>query len=192
MDEVNLVEKMLSTWRIEGVQVMPVGGRYGFRSNLEAIMGSSRVDANPLVAVAVLRDADESAAGALQSVRDSLGSVGLAAPQSHGAFVTGSPSVGVFIFPDGNSAGAVEDLCWQAVSDTQAGRCSATYRECLEESEALASKNVSKTLVHAYLAAQEDPATSVGIGAQKGYWPLERCVFKSLKAFLERLACVSH
>ncbi len=188
MDEVNLIEAMLRRWNIGGVQVIEVGGKFGFRTGLEAVMEDAMARGINLSAIGIMRDADDSPARALQSVTDALGSLDLAAPGSHGAFAQGTPSVGVFILPDGRSPGAVEDLCWQAVRDTPAGRCAEAYLECLQGSAALTSKNVAKTLAHAYLSAQEDPSTSVGVGARKDYWPFDNPVFEPMKGFLRRLA----
>ena len=181
---------MLRSWDIDGVQVIEVGGKFKFKSALQTVMDdatSMRID---LSAIGVMRDADDHPERAFQSVTDALRSLDLPAPGSHGAFAQGSPSVGVFILPDGDSPGAVEDLCWQAVKDTPAGQCSTTYLECLEELGALTSKNTAKTLVHTYLAAQKDPSTSVGVGARKDYWPFDHTAFAPIGEFLRRLAAV--
>ncbi len=157
MDEVNLIGAMLHSWNIGRVQVIGVGGKDKIKTNLEIVISEARATGIEVSAIGVLRDADAYPTRALQSVTDALRSLNLPAPDSHGAFMQGTPSVGVFILPNGTSPGAVEDLCWEAVEETPAGRCSNVYLECLEESGALASKNAAKTLVHAYLAAQEEP-----------------------------------
>ena len=189
-DEANLIGAMLQSWNIGHVQIIEVGGKEKIRTNLEIVLADARAMGIELSSVGVLRDADAHATRAYQSVTDALRSLNLPVPNSHGAFTRGSPSVGVFILPDGNSPGAVEDLCWKAVEDTPAGKCSEFYLECLEESGALASKNVAKTLAHAYLAAQNDPSSRVGEGALKGYWPFDHPVFKPLREFVRQLATV--
>lgn len=190
MDEVNLTTEMLRSWDIGGVQVMDVGGKDKFKSEIDALMSFSRSRGLQLSAIGVLRDADDSSESALQSVTDALRNLNLPAPGSHGAFEQGTPSLGVFILPDGTSPGAVEDLCWEAVQGTSAGKCSTAYLECLEESGALASKNPAKTLVHSYLAAQEDPSSRVGEGALKGYWSFDHPAFDPLRNFVSRLAVI--
>ena len=190
MDEVNLTAEMLRSWNIGGVQVMDVGGKDKFKSEIDALMSYSRSRGLQLSAIGVLRDADDSPESALQSVTDALRALSLPAPGSHGAFEQGTPSLGVFILPDGTSTGAVEDLCWKAVEDTPAGKCSNAYLECLEESGTLASKNPAKTLVHSYLAAQEDPSSRVGEGALKGYWCFDHPAFNPLRDFVRRLAVI--
>lgn len=188
-DEVNLFEAMINRWSILGLQVMDVGGERQFHSRLEATLANSRSRNISLSAIAVLRDADDDAQAALASVSDALRELALPVP-SAGNFLPGSPSVGVFILPDCASPGAIEQLCWEAVGDTEAGRCSTGYVECLNASAALQSRNTGKTLVHAYLAAQEEPAVSVGVGALNGYWPLDHSAFTVVRRFLERLASI--
>ena len=189
-DEVNLIGAMLHSWNIDHVQVIGVGGKDKINTNLEIVISDALAMGIELSAIGVLRDADDSPESALQSVTDALRNLSLPAPGSHGAFEQGTPSLGVFILPDGASTGAVEDLCWKAVEDTSAGECSTAYLECLEESGALASKNPAKTLVHAYLAAQEDPSSRVGEGALKGYWCFDHPAFNPLRDFVRRLAVI--
>ena len=181
---------MLQSWNIDHVQIIGVGGKEKIRTNVEIVLADARAMGIELSSVGVLRDADAHPTRAYQSVTGALRSLNLPVPDSHGALTRGSPSVGVFILPDGNSPGAVEDLCWKAVEDTPTGKCSEFYVECLEGSRALASKNVAKTLVHAYLAAQVDPSARVGEGALKGYWPFDHAAFDPLKEFVRRLATI--
>ena len=139
-DEKNLSAAMLAHWDIRGVQVVAVGGKDGFAPGLEALMLTAEAGGRPPSAIGVMRDADDSPDSALQSVTSALRVAGLATPDSHGAFAPGPPSVGVFILPDGESQGAIEDLCWASVEDTSAARCSADYLECLRGAAALRSK----------------------------------------------------
>ena len=187
-DEKNLSAAMLAHWDIRGVQVVAVGGKDGFAPGLEALMLAAEAGGRPPFAIGVMRDADDSPDSALQSVTSALRVAGLATPDSHGAFAPGPPSVGVFILPDGESQGAIEDLCWASVEDTSAARCSADYLECLRGAAALRSKNAAKTLVHAYLAAQEEPYARAGEGALKGYWPFDHPAFAPLKEFARHVA----
>ena len=190
MDEVNLIERMLDTLGIKNVQIIEAGGVSRISERLKAVKVEVETKRIDLISLAVLRDADTSAPRAFQSVTGALRSSGFDIPSAHGAFSQGSPSVGVFILPDGEAEGSVEDLCWQAVQETPAGRCSQAYVECLQGLDTLTLSSPSKTLVHAYLAAQDDPSTRVGEGAQKGYWPLDDDAFARLKDFLTQLASI--
>ena len=147
-DEVNLFEMMITRWSISGLQVLPVGGKYGFKSGLEVALASARDGNIQLSAIGCVRDADDDPDRALQSLSGTLRTLCLPVPGSPGQFSKGSPSVGVFIFPDGQSPGAVEELCWRSVSDTAAGQCSNEYLDCLRRSGGLDSPSEGKTYSH--------------------------------------------
>ncbi len=189
-DDSNLIRKMLAELSFESIQVIPVGGKYEFSAYIQAVLGRASTDGIVLRSIAVLRDADDYPDRAMQSLSDALKSLGLQPPKAHNDFSASSPSVGIFIMPDGESPGSVEHLCWRSVKDTPAAQCVDTYMECLKESQALQSKQRAKTQVHAYLAAQEEPSTTVGVGARKGYWPLDHRAFAPLKEFLSELAMI--
>ena len=190
-DEVNITSKMLSKWNIVGIQVIDIGGKDSFKPSLEALLSQAKSKDIELCAVGIMRDADNSPQSAFQSVRNSLGSVSLPTPDSHGVFLQGAPSVGIFILPNGDSTGSVENLCWAAVEDTTVARCATAYLQCLQDSEALLSRNNSKTLIHAYLSAQDDPCARAGEGALKGYWPFDHPAFDPLKEFVSTLAIIN-
>jgi len=187
-DEFNLFSAMLHEWDIVGLQIVPVGGKYGFVAGLEATLASARTQSVQLSAIGVVRDADADAVATMMSVISNLHAAGLQAPSGSGQFESGSPSVGVLILPDGHSPGAVEELCWESVKDTSIGRCVTDYLDCLASLSALLSTNTGKTLAHAYLAAQYEPSHTVGVGALKNYWPLTHPAFAGVKAFFETLA----
>ena len=189
-DERNLLTKMLAEWNIQGIQTIPVGGKDNFRAGLEQVMESARATETGLLAIGVLRDADEYPDRAFQSVAGSVRSQGLNTPSSHSVVAQGQPSTGIFILPDGTNPGAIEDLCWRSVEDTATAQCCSNYLACLEVSNALLSPNVGKTLVHAYLASQQDPSARVGEGALQGCWPLDHPAFEPLKDFLHHLVTI--
>ena len=187
-DDEQLIRAILRKLSITNIGVTNLLGKDNLRGTLDLIVRQEP----DLYAIGVIRDADDSATSALQSATDALTYAFNAAPTSHGELTprtTDTPTaLGVFIMPDGKSTGSVEDLCWQAVKDTPAAACAEEYLRCLNDSDALNSKNDAKTLAHAYLAAQESPTQTVGIGAQRGYWPLDHNVFSPLRDFLQQLS----
>jgi len=189
-DEVNLFSTMIKRWSIGGLQVLDVVGKTNFRPRLDATLANARAQNVRLSAIGIVRDADDNPTGAFESIANTLQTFELPVPQPSGLFATGFPSIGVFILPDGHSPGSVEEVCWEAVSNTAAGHCCMSFLDCLRVSMALLSPNVGKTLVHAYLAAQEDPSTTVGVGALKGYWGFDHSAFRGIREFLERLAII--
>lgn len=170
-----------------GIQIIGAGGVDKFPVNLDAIRTAAQ--ARPaLRSIGVVRDADDDAGSAFRSVCDHLRNVGYEPPATHGEFSEATPSVGVFIVPDGSEPGAIETLCRLSVEGTDAARCVGEYIECLKKQDAMQSNNADKSFAHAYLAAMNDPVARVGEGARSGVWDFESPAFGALSRFLRDLA----
>ena len=57
--------------------------------------------------------------------------VGYKPPDAHAEFSNDTPSIGVFIVPDGSQSGAIETLCRRSVEGEDAAKCADEYMECL-------------------------------------------------------------
>ena len=176
-------------------QVIRLGGKDRFGHQLRGLAPDIRD--YPVVSVGVVRDADEHAAGALQSVCDALAAAGFPTPGSHGEIVGTSPRVGVFVMPDGRSPGALEALCQQSVESEPAGSCVLEYLDCLKMREGWGDgteRNTAqrdKAFVHAYLASCRDPVARTGEGAQQGVWNFRHEAFRPVTKFLRQLTAES-
>lgn len=188
-DEVHLFNKLIAVCfsAALGIQVIGIGGKEKLRRNLKAIYTAGR-SRPTLRSIAVVRDADADAQGSFNSVCDSVRDCGYSAPSVHGTFSTAVPSIGVFVVPDGSSAGAIETICRQSVRNGGAAVCAETYLDCLLGCEALESTNLDKTFVHSYLAAMRDPVARVGEGALQGIWDFQSLAFVPLVEFIKNLA----
>ena len=190
-DEVNLFDALMKHCldAEPAVQVIDAGGKDRLPNNLRAL--STAAAARPsLRAIGVVRDADDDAAGAFGSVCDHIRNVGYEPPAVHGEFSVATPSIGVFIVPDGEAPGAVETLCRRSRAGDDVSGCVDEYMKCLHEHEAMRSTNVDKTFAHAYLAAMGDPVARVGEGALQGVWDFGSPAFSELSGFLRRLAAI--
>ena len=192
-DEVNLVSALMNhrfdTRTAASVQVVPVGGRTGFRERLLAVKtAGERVS---LRAMGVIRDADANARAAWDSIHGALTRAGLRAPRTHGDFSDGRPGVGIFIVPDGRAQGALETLCVQSLAETPGSDCVERYLACLQAEDALESRNRDKSFAHAWLASRRDPVARVGEGAQQGVWNFKHRAFAPLVQFIERLTTIN-
>ena len=188
-DEVSLFDELAKHCFSAGptVQVIDAGGIRRFPKRLGAIQTSGRARPS-LRAIGVVRDADDDAAGAFRSVCDHVRNVGYEPPAAHGAFSDATPSIGVFIVPNGEEPGAIESLCRRSRKGDDVSRCVEEYIRCLAEHDAMRSTNVDKTFAHAYLAAMKDPVARVGEGARQGAWDFESPAFAELSDFLRELA----
>ena len=188
-DEVGLFEALIERCVGDelGVPVIAAGGVNKFPKNIRAlrVMAMSRAT---LRCIAVVRDADDDARGAFQSVCARLRNAGYVPPSNHAEFSDAAPSIGVFIVPDGLGRGAMETLCRRSVEGTNAALCVDEYLQCLERHDVMGSRNTDKSFTHAYLAAMEDPVARVGEGAKQGVWSLESPAFAALVRFLRDLS----
>ena len=168
------------------IQVLDAGGKEKFKDNIETIRTLALK--RTLRSIGIIRDADDNPQGSFDSVCNSLRSVGYEPPAAHAEFSDATPSVGVFIVPDGSQPGAIETLCRHSVEGEDAAKCADEYMECLTTHDALQSKNADKTFTHAYLAAMRDPVARVGEGAQQGVWDFQSPAFGALSQFVRDLS----
>ena len=173
------------------VQVVVAGGASAFRARIGAIRIAARRDGMNPRAIGIVRDADRNAAGAWRSVRDAVASSGLEPPERHAVFSETSPSIGIFIVPDGESNGALETLCRRSVAGEPAANCVERYLICLDEHDAMSSRNRDKSFAHAYIASRRNPVARVGEAARQSVWNFDHQAFAALDSFLRRLAGVA-
>ncbi len=167
---------------IGDVEVRSYGGKPEFRRFLEVFAVSPGFD--EVQSLAIVRDADASAASAFQSIKDSLISVNLPAPEKSLAFALGSPRVGVFIMPNNADTGALEDLCLWALDSDPAMQCVSEFMQCIQDRSAVMPKNLAKGKMYAYLASREDPELQLGQAAHRGYLPWGDSAFDQLIQFV--------
>src|SRR5262249_28759450 len=128
-EEVVFFTAFLKHLDLSDVQIADYGGKYQLRSYLRALQ--MRSDFAQVVALGVVRDADADAARAFQSVYDALRDTGLAVPGTPGEVAGVNVRVGVWIMPDGDKPGMLEDLCLEAVQNDPAMPCVDDYFMCL-------------------------------------------------------------
>lgn len=193
-DDRRLVEALLRH-RLGGggsaVQVVAAGGASAFKERIRALlMAAVQAGRNPR-AIGIVRDADRNPAGAWQSVRDAVAAANLQPPERPAEFSDAGPRVGIFIVPDSESEGTLETLCKRSVAEKPAAHCVERYLTCLEERQAMSSRNRDKSFAHAYLASRSDPVARVGEAAQQGVWNFDHAAFAAMNNFLLRLAGIA-
>lgn len=190
-DEVNffsaLLELCVTDPRVRSkIQVIDAGGKYKFRNRFSAICEASR-GKHDVKAIGIVRDADLSAKSAFESVADSVKYVGFDPPSNHGEYSDNTPSIGIFVSPDGLANGAIETLCRLSVEKTAVSKCIHNYLDCLEDNNSFLSNDRDKSFIHAYLAACADPVARVGEGALQGVWHFDSPAFAGISQFVRDL-----
>ena len=164
------------------LQVQDFGGVNELRGFLRALVDSPGFET--VVSLGIVRDAEQSATGARQSVTDSLRNAGLPVPgDSEGR--RGNPAVHMLILPgDGEERGMLETLLCRSVAGEPVNGCIDDFFDCVGSVPDLNISRPDKARAQAYLATRPEPQVSVGVAAQKGYWPLDHEAFAEVRDFL--------
>lgn len=176
-DEQFIFEALVKQLALTDIQILPVGGKTLIKKNLAALVLDP--DFPRVKALAILRDADfpenpvvagTAASDVFRSVCDALAENGLPSPPKHGVFASGSPRTVVFILPDGESDGMLEDLCLASFTSDPAHGCMERYFTCLAAAGITHAENrIAKARMHAILASRPEPDPRLGMAASKGY-----------------------
>lgn len=192
LDEVNFFAKLLKKMEISG-QVLDIGGKDVFPT-MEGFASIPELDGySDVKSIVVVRDADvgENAANrAFKSIKTILLRNNIVCPDNIGEFIESDGlKVGVYIMPDCESEGMLEDLCLKSVEEEPVLKCAEGFLECVNTSvqENEKPKNASKAKAQTFLAGKKEIVKSVGLGAQKDYWNFDHECMDKIKEFLENL-----
>ncbi len=182
---------LLRCFKIQGFQPFDFGGKddlKSFLADLKVLPGfSTRVRT-----IAIVRDAEELAAGALRNVQDALRANGLPVPEQAGStgIISGPPRVGVFLMPDNQTEGMLETLCMRSVSDDPASACVEEFFRCVNERVPNPPRHlqIHKARAQAFLATRETVECHVGRAADDGVWNFHHAAFAPLTGFLRAMA----
>lgn len=196
IEEVYFFNALLDHLGITDVQVDQYDGKNKIAAGLKAIKDRSGF-INQVVSVGVTLDADyaddpaddaAAAQRAFLSVSGALASANLPVPIAPMVKAAGRPEVSVFIMPDNQKPGMLEDLCLSstAVPDIN---CITEYFDCVEvkTGRVQVRRSVAKSRVHAWLATQAEPDKQLGQAALAGYWDWTNPAFDLIKQFVQQL-----
>ena len=182
-DEERFFDALLNHLKIDDIEVKNYGGKHKLKSYLDVFVNVSSFD--QVQSIGIVRDADDNAASAFQSVQDSLSKVNLAVSKEVLAPADDSlPKVTVFIMPGHAKSGALEDLCLSALKDDPATPCVAEFMQCVKQSVLKVPHNEAKARMHVFLASRKDPELRIGEAAQRGYLPWSNAAFTQLIEFV--------
>ena len=184
-DEELVLGALLRHLGIYDVQVQNYGGKNRLGYFLATVTGEPNFDR--IRSLGIVRDADDNAHSALESVQSSLRNVDLPIPQNFLDPVGNAPTVSVFIMPDNSGPGALERLCLNAWAGDPAMSCVDAFMQCVQDNVDMTPNAADKARVHAFLASRETPDLRLGLAAQQGYLPWNNPAFAALSTFLQNL-----
>jgi hypothetical protein len=183
-----VIEHHLRYLQVRGIQVEDFKGHPGFAAQIRAVRKLSGFEQN-VRSFAVIRDAEQNAAAAFQSVCDALRDAGLPVPPEPGARAANGIEVAVFILPNNRDDGMLETLCVQSVVDDPAMDCVQKYFECVHSKRLPGPTSVPKAQAQAFLASRPVAGLAVGWAAaeEHRYWNWEHGAFAPLREFLRAI-----
>jgi len=151
-----------------------------------------------VTSMGIVQDAERDPASAFDAVRGALESARsrhsseprwerLSVPAEPILKAGEAPTISVFLLPDANTAGMLEDLCLRSVQEDAALPCVETYFTCLGDRQVRLPANAAKAHLHAFLASRPKPDLLVGQAAEAGYFPWDSPAFQPVQQFLRAL-----
>lgn len=182
------------------LEIKNYGGKDNLRNFIRVLPKTSGF--GNVKVLAVVRDADNDARAACQSISDSMAEIWETVPSENEPSVTskfkrshedydqyGSTnfSLGLFIVPGMNcNEGELEDLILDSMADSDISECVDKHIECLE-SHSVNLKKPSKTKLYTNLSSRPEPGLKLGEAITHGYIDLKSKVFDEVKKFLMNL-----
>lgn len=187
-DSEGFFEAMTRHLNLRDVQIQDFGGVSELQRFLHAFVKVSGF--SQIANIGIVRDAEECASAAFESVQGALKRTGLSVPCSPRKRVGIHPRVSVMVLPDDSRAGMLETLLWETVPD-DVQCCIDSFVSCVEEVRGGAMRNPHKARAGAYLSTQNKPNLSVGVAAKRTFWDLDHDALDSVREFLRNLSSVA-
>ncbi|MGM0407929.1 MAG: DUF3226 domain-containing protein [Bacteroidota bacterium] len=174
--------KFLHHLKIFDVQVINFGGNDDLRKQLIALPKIPGF--HSVKTLAVIRDAEMGHPNdALNSISNALKINEITCPKELNTFEKDNDrDVGVFILPDNQNEGMLEDLCINSIQDEN--ECINKFLNCAK----LSHDKISKAKMLCYFAIKDPKVNSISIASQKNMFDFEHDCFNNIKDFLNLLA----
>ena len=105
--------------------------------------------------------------------------------------LTTNPKVGIFIMPNNETEGMLEDLCLQSIQQREINTCIDDYVSCVKSNvlnhARLIKFNEGKCRVQTYLASCIPIERELGVAALNYHWNFSCSCFDDIKEFLQVL-----
>ena len=184
-DERNFFEALMEHLGLANVQIQVLDGKDGLRDSLVTLAGVTGFGS--VTSIGIVRDADDSADAAFQSVQTSLRNAEFPAPDRPEESAGEALVVSVLILPGGGNNGMLETLLCRTFAGTAVDGCIDGFFRCAEESGRPIHRP-DKARARAYLATTRDPHLSVGVATKRRHWELDHAAFEGVRRFLTSLA----
>ncbi len=184
-DQRNFFEGFCQHLPLSHIEIHDFGGVAELRKFLAAFRMTPGFQS--VTNLGIIRDAEQDATSAFQSVQSALRNADLDAPDLPRKPSAGKPSTIVLILPEDDKSGMLESLLCKTFVNEPVNTCIDAFFKCVKAQAKVNIKRPEKARVHAYLSTKEDPHLSVGVAAKRGYWNLNHDSFSYIRDFLAKL-----
>lgn len=193
-DEYHFFNVLMKFLNINTVEVHDVGGKDKFKDKMPSFVKISGF--SDIKRLGFVRDAENKPPkSAFDSMCYILNDNNLPCPKSIGKVEcpvdkkdTEITHIGIFIMPNNKDDGMLENLCLSSIEDESFHKERKSYMLSLNKHfRGNESFNAPKAETQIYLASKVPIVTSLGLGAEKGYWDFNNSVFNDIKKFLKEL-----
>jgi hypothetical protein len=196
-DEVNFFDMLLKFLDIPNVQCIGVDGVDNFGNGFVTL--SKQEKFRDVDKIAFIRDADnKQAKSALDSLKSSVQSADVhfnindISLANNNIKDINDVRCGVYIMPDNQNSGMLEDLCIKYMKTDSICHCVEEYISCVRNNggkngEKFEFKNKSKSIIFSYLSTKLADSPSIGRAAQKNVFDFNNKCFYGIKNFLSKM-----
>jgi hypothetical protein len=173
---------------ISDVQIIDVGGKDNFRNKFSVYMQSENA-LEKIKNIGFVRDAEQfEAKSAFDSICSILKKYALPCPTELCKLIKDNgKKVNIFIMPNNNDCGMLEDLCIAAIKDMDIFTCVEYFIKCYEFKIEKDKYNPAKAKILAYLSTRTPIVNTLGLAAKQNIWDFTKPCFDDIKKFLKEL-----
>lgn len=187
-DTESFMSVLLNVSCLEGFQVLDFRNVENFQPFIKGLVNRADYRESDIESIGVVRDAEQNASAAFESVRNALKAASLDGPSQPGKITTGKPRIGIYLLPDLDaSTGMLEDLCLKMLETDAATACVEQYFQCLSSQGIQPPRNFAKAKITTFLASRPKLKQRVGYAMNQDYWNWNHPCLDPLKEFLQAL-----
>lgn len=173
------------------IQIIDVGGKDSFKTKFSLFYNNSD-GLSTVTHLGFVRDAEQNpACFAFNEICNVLNAKGLPFPQSltNNINKSNNPNVGIFIMPDNNKTGMLEDLCLASINKYPIKSSIDNYINDvkMQLGSNVTRLNESKAKIQTYLASKVPLRQRLGEGALSGHFNFNDSCFNNIKNFITQL-----
>ena len=182
------IAALLDVSGLEDFQILDFRNVENFQPFIKGLVNRLDYRESDIQSIGVIRDAEQNASAAFESVCNALKAASLDSPSQVGRITTGKPRTGIYLLPDlGASSGMLEDLCLNMLETDAAIVCVEQYFQCLSSQGIQPPRNFAKAKITAFLASRPELKQRVGYAMNKEYWNWDHLCLAPLKEFFMTL-----